>query len=315
MQISLVLVVGLGVTSVRTHPVTDLEDWYVEPKAHPIFSYGTRSGSEEPEVLVVSDRKEHNSKMTRIAASPEEETEVMGRRIPIWYRPDRPFNVSAEITVGPEVATESEALDSHRFISTLNLIRGKSTTWSITSTPTSTSTTQTTSRTTSKSTSKSITFHNSNKRVQSDDDRVTSTTSMTPTQWWDSQPVVKQRPASGGSQTTSRTTSKSTSESITFHNSNKRVQSDDDRVTSTTSMTPTQWWDSQPVVKQRPASGGLHSPEVFYDYPLDELEPPTGRPNFQTDIAEGHLFRNRPAQEQQQPKPVIHSTTKLVAFW
>ena len=244
-------------TSVRTHPVTDLEDWYVEPKAHPIFSYGTRSGSEEPEVLVVSDRKEHNSKMTRIAASPEEETEVMGRRIPIWYRPDRPFNVSAEITVGPEVATESEALDSHRFISTLNLIRGKSTTWSITSTPTSTSATQ----------------------------------------------------------TTSRTTSKSTSESITFHNINKRVQSDDDRVTSTTSMTPTQWWDSRPVVKQRPASGGLHSPEVFYDYPLDELEPPTGRPNFQTDIAEGHLFRNRPAQEQQQPKPVIHSTTKLVAFW
>ena len=56
----------------------------------------------------------------------------------------------------------------------------------------------------------------------------------------------------------------------------------------------------QPVKQPASASAPL-TPDDFYDYPEDELDPPLYRPNFQADVAGGHLFRNRPPQHQ---KPV-----------
>lgn len=130
-------------------------DWYinVNPQEHPIFSYGTsgspeeqlevnysrsektekhpifsygRSGSPEEEPDLSSDRSgspeeeydvsgspeygeynseewdesnRPNSKSTRISDSSEysdrfAEMDALGRKIPVWYRPDRPFTVN-----------------------------------------------------------------------------------------------------------------------------------------------------------------------------------------------------------------------------
>ena len=229
----LLLVVVVVATAVPSRVLRAEDEWYVEPKAHPIFRYGAATGSGVPEVegSTTTDRKELNSKLMRSTLSPEEEAEALGRRVPVWYRPDLPFvnNSAVAIHIPPEAPPEArpeattEALESRQFVSTVNLIRGTS----------------------------------------------TSTTPKTPTRWWDSRPA-----APGGFN------------SPEGFNSDETATTTRTTTTSTTSQTPTQWWDSQPVVKPS------LSPEDFYDYPLDEIDPPMERPNFQMDVAQGHLFRN-----------------------